>query len=89
MSKTLIIAEVGVNHNGHLDNAKKTKIIIMFDDKVDRSQLKKYSNYNFVVKPFKLKKLLHIITDFFTSYETQEKNIKITHNLICNKTYNL
>ena len=63
-------------------NKKKTKIIIVFDDGVERSQLKKYSNYNFVVKPFKLKKLLHIITDFFISYETQEKNIKITHNLI-------
>ena len=30
-----------------------------------RSQLKKFSNYNFVVKPFKLKQLVDIIKDFF------------------------
>ena len=65
-----------------LVDKKKSKIIIVFDDGVDRSQLKKYSNFNFVVKPFKLKKLLHIIKDFFISYETHEKNIKITNNLI-------
>ena len=66
----------------HLENAKKSKIIIMFDDKVDRSQLKKYSKYNFIVKPFKLGQLIDIIKDFFISYETDEKNIKITNNLI-------
>ena len=66
----------------HLENAKKSKIIIMFDDKVDRSQLKKYSKYNFIVKPFKLRQLVDIIKDFFISYETDEKNINITNNLI-------
>ena len=66
----------------HLENAKKSKIIIMFDDKVDRSQLKKYSKYNFIVKPFKLRQLIDIIKDFFISYETDEKNINITNNLI-------
>ena len=66
----------------HLENAKKSKIIIMFDDKVDRSQLKKYSKYHFIVKPFKLKQLIDIIKDFFISYETDEKNINITNNLI-------
>ena len=65
-----------------LEKEKKSKIIIMFDDGVDRSQLKKFSNYNFVVKPFKLKQLIDIIKDFFISYETQQKNITITHNLI-------
>ena len=54
----------------------------MFDDEVDRSQLKKYSKYNFVVRPFKLKQLIDIIKDFFISYETHEKNINITYNLI-------
>ena len=54
----------------------------MFDDKVDRSQLKKYSKYNFIVKPFKLRQLIDIIKDFFISYETDEKNINITNNLI-------
>ena len=72
------------NHNifKHLENAKKLKIIIMFDDKIDRSQLKKYSKYNFIVKPFKLRQLIDIIKDFFISYETDEKNINITNNLI-------
>ena len=54
----------------------------MFDDKVDRSQLKKYSKYHFIVKPFKLRQLIDIIKDFFISYETDEKNINITNNLI-------
>ena len=66
----------------HLENAKKLKIIIIFDNKVDRSQLKKYSKYNFIVKPFKLRQLIDIIKDFFISYETDEKNINITNNLI-------
>jgi len=65
-----------------LEKEKKSKIIIMFDDGVNRSQLKKFSNYNFVVKPFRLKQLIDIIKDFFISYETQQKNILITHNLI-------
>lgn len=65
-----------------LENKKKSKIIIIFDDGVDRSQLKKFSNYNFVVKPFKLKQLIDIISDFFISYEAHQKNIYITHNLI-------
>ena len=66
----------------NLENEKKSKIIIMFDDGVDRSQLKKFHNYNFVVKPFKLKQLINIIKDFFISFETQQKNISITQNLI-------
>ena len=53
-----------------LEKEKKSKIIIMFDNGVDRSQLKKFSNYNFVVKPFKLEQLIDIIKDFFISYET-------------------
>ena len=65
-----------------LEKEKKSKIIIMFDDGVDRSQLKKFNNYNFVVKPFKLKQLIDIIKDFFISYETQQTNIIITNNLI-------
>ena len=65
-----------------LENKKKSKIIIVFDDRVDRSQLKKYSNYNFVVKPFKLNQLIDIIKDYFITYETRQKNIKITNNLI-------
>ena len=65
-----------------LEKEKKSKIIIMFDNGVDRSQLKKFSNYNFVVKPFKFKQLIDIIKDFFISYETHQKNITITHNLV-------
>ena len=65
-----------------LEKEKKSKIIIMFDDGIDRSQLKKFSDYNFVVKPFKLKQLIDIIKDFFISFETQQKSITITYNLI-------
>ena len=65
-----------------LENKKKSKIIIVCDDRVDRSQLKKYSSYNFVVKPFKLNQIIDIIKDFFISYETHQRNIKITNNLI-------
>ena len=35
---------------------KKSKIIVIFDDHVDRSQLKKFNNLNFIVKPFRLRK---------------------------------
>ncbi len=72
------------NHNilADLEKEKKSKIIIIFNDGVDRSQFKKYNNYNFVVKPFKLQQLIDIIKDFFISYETKQKNIKITYNLI-------
>ena len=66
----------------NLENKKKTNIIIMFDDEVNRSQLKKFRDYSFVVKPFKLKQLIDIIKNFFISFETHQKNIKITHNLI-------
>ena len=65
-----------------LENEKKTKIIIMFDDRIDRSQLKKYRNYTFIVKPFKLKQMIDIIKDFFISHETNQRNVKITNNLI-------
>ena len=66
----------------NLANEKKSKIIVIFDDQVDRSQLKKFNNFNFVVKPFKLKQMIDIIKDFFISYETHQKHIKITHDLI-------
>ncbi len=82
----IIVNFIFINDNydkfSKLENEKKSKIIILFDDGVDRSQLKKYSKYNFVVKPFKLKQLTDIIKDFFISYETKEKNIKITYDLI-------
>ncbi len=66
----------------NLENEKKLKIIIMFDNGINRSQLKKYSNYNFIVKPFKIKQIIDIIKDFFISYETHQKTVLITHNLI-------
>ena len=66
----------------YLENEKKSKIIIIFNDGVNRSQLKKFNNHSFIVKPFKLKQLIDIIKDFFISYETYQTNIKITHNLI-------
>ena len=66
----------------NLEDEKKSKIIIIFDDKVDRSQLKKFSNFNFVVKPFKLSQMIHIIKDLFVSYETHQKYINITNDLI-------
>ena len=64
----------------YLENKKKSKIIIIFNDGVNRSKLKKFSNHNFIVKPFKLKQLIDIIKDFFISYETQQTNIKIIVN---------
>ena len=66
----------------YLEDKKKSKVIIIFDDQVDRSQLKKINNYNFVVKPFKFSQMADIIKNFFISYETYQKNIKITHDLI-------
>ncbi len=65
-----------------LENEKKSKIIIVFDDGVNRSQLKKYHNHHFIVKPFRLQQLIDIIKDFFISYETYEKNIKISFSLM-------
>ena len=46
----------------------------MFDNRVDRSQLKKFSNYNFVVKPFKLKQLIDIIAIALITLITIIKN---------------
>ena len=66
----------------NLENENKSKIIIVFDDGVERSQLKKYHHHYFIVKPFRLKQLIDIVKDFFIRYETHEKNIKITFNLI-------
>ena len=66
----------------NLANEKKLKIIVIFDDHIDRSQFKKFDNFNFVVKPFRLKQIIDIIKDFFISYETYQKHIKITHDLI-------
>ena len=66
----------------NLANQKKSKIIVIFDDHIDRSQFKKFDNFHFVVKPFRLKQIIDIIKDFFISYETYQKHIKITHDLI-------
>jgi len=66
----------------NLANDKKSKIIVIFDDHIDRSQFKKFDNFHFVVKPFRLKQIIDIIKDFFISYETYQKHIKITHDLI-------
>ena len=72
------------NHNIliNLANEKKLKIIIIFDDHFDRSQLKKFNNFDFVVKPFRLKQLIDIMQDFFISYEAHQKHVKITRDLI-------
>ena len=71
------------NHNILINlNEKKIKIIIIFDDHIDRSQFKKFNNFNFVVKPFRLKQIIDIIKDFFISYETHQKHIKITCDLV-------
>ena len=66
----------------NLANEKKSKIIVIFDYHVDRSQFKKFNNFNFVVKPFRLKQIIDIIKDIFISYETHQKHIKITRDLI-------
>ena len=66
----------------NLINEKKSKVIVIFDDNVDRSQFKKFNNFNFVVKPFRLKQIIDIIKDFFISYETHQKHIEITRDLI-------
>ena len=64
------------------ENEKKSKIIIVLDDQVNKSKLKKFKNLNFIVKPFKLNLMIDIIKDFFISYETHQKNINITNDLI-------
>ena len=66
----------------NLANEKKSKIIVIFDDHIDRSQFKKLNNFNFVVKPFRLKQIINIMQDFFISYETNQRHIKITRDLI-------
>ena len=65
----------------NLANEKKSKIIVVFDGHVNRSQFKKFNDLNFVVKPFRLKQIIDIIQDFFISYETHQKHIKMTHDL--------
>ena len=72
------------NHNTliNLANEKKSNIIVIYDDHVDRSQFKKFNNLSFVVKPFRLKQIIDIMQDFFISFETNQKNIKITRDLI-------
>ena len=64
------------------ENKKKSKIIIVLDNQVDKSKLKKFNNLKFIIKPFKLNLMIDIIKDFFISYETHQKNIYITNDLI-------
>ena len=64
------------------ENKKKSKIIIVLDSQVDKSKLKKFNNLKFIIKPFKLNLMIDIIKDFFISYETHQKNIYITNDLI-------
>ena len=66
----------------NLINEKKSKIIVIFDNNVDRSQFKKFYSYNFVVKPFRFKQIIDIIKDYFISYENHQKHIEITRDLI-------
>ena len=66
----------------NIANETKSKIIVIFDDHFDRSQLKKFNNFDFVVKPFRLKQLIDIMLDFFISYEAHQKHVKITRDLI-------
>ena len=49
----------------NMEKEKIKKTIILYDDSVERFNLKKFTQFNFLVKPFKLKQLSDIIYDLF------------------------
>ena len=62
---------------------KKTKnIIIIFNNLDNRHENKNLINFKFVVKPFTLKNLFSIISEFFTDFSLQETIIKLTADVI-------
>ena len=68
-----------------LNEIKKNKtnnIIIIYNNLENRHKNKNLSNFKFVVKPFKLKILFSIISDFFMDFDLEEKAINLTSNLI-------
>ncbi len=61
---------------------KKTKnIIIIFNDLNNRHENKNVINFKFVVKPFTLKSLFSIISEFFSDFSINENIINLTSDL--------
>ena len=61
---------------------KKTKnIIIIFNDLNNRHENKNVINFKFVVKPFTLKSLFAIISEFFSDFSINETIINLTSDL--------
>ena len=61
---------------------KKTKnIIIIFNDLNNRHENKNVINFKFVVKPFTLKSLFSIISEFFSDFSINETIINLTSDL--------
>ena len=62
---------------------KKTKnIIIIFNNLDNRHENKNLINFKFVVKPFTLKNLFSIISEFFSDFALKETIINLTPDLI-------
>ena len=62
---------------------KKTKnIIIIFNNLDNRHENKNVINFKFVVKPFTLKSLFSIISEFFSDFVINETIINLTHDMV-------
>ena len=65
-----------------IQHEKTNNIIIIFNNLQDRHKNKYLINFKFVVKPFKLKNLFLIISDYFTDFNLDEQLIYLSKNLI-------
>ena len=65
-----------------VEQKKTNNIIIIFNNLDNRHENKNLINFKFVVKPFTLKNLFSIISEFFTDFSLQETIIKLTADVI-------
>ena len=59
-------------------------IIIIFNNLQNRNENKNFINYKFLVKPFRLKSLFSIISDFYLKHKIDEEKIILKNNIFFN-----
>jgi len=59
-------------------------IIVIFNNLQNRNENKNFINYKFLVKPFRLKSLFSIISDFYLKHKIDEEKIILKNNIFFN-----
>ena len=59
-------------------------IIVIFNNLQNRNENKNFINYKFLVKPFRLKSLFSIISDFYLKHQIDEEKIILKNNIFFN-----